>query len=115
MKNVYELIYLHLFIDLKIKYISGWSNGTESVKKDSLEKHLAGEPHKHAANIEAKKCIGAEAFTRTVVGSSAIGQGFARMVESDKEVQMYNILLGKIHPVTILSGKILVSFSLLSF
>ena len=28
-----------------------WIDGTGSVKKDSLEKHLSGEPHKYAKNL----------------------------------------------------------------
>ena len=38
-----------------IKNIKGfnksWTDGTGSVKKDSLEKHLSGEPHKYAKNL----------------------------------------------------------------
>ena len=35
-----------------------WIDGTGSVKKDSLEKHLSGEPHKYAKNLSRKKSLG---------------------------------------------------------
>lgn len=31
-----------------------WIDGTESVKKDSLEKHIKGELHKRAGHLELK-------------------------------------------------------------
>ena len=35
-----------------------WTDETGSVKKDSLEKHLSGEPHKYAKNLSRKKSLG---------------------------------------------------------
>ena len=46
----------------RIKNIKGfnksWIDGTGSVKKDSLEKHLSGEPQKYAKNLSRKKSLG---------------------------------------------------------
>ena len=35
-------------------FSKSWINGTTSVKKDSLEKHVKGDPHLHAADLEKK-------------------------------------------------------------
>ena len=35
-------------------FSKSWINGTTSVKKDSLEKHVKGDPHLHAVDLEKK-------------------------------------------------------------
>ena len=46
----------------RIKNMKGfskmWIDGTESVKKDSLEKHIKGEPHTTAGDPELKGSLG---------------------------------------------------------
>ena len=50
----------------RIKNIKGfnksWIDGTGSVKKDSLEKHLRGEPHKYAKSLSTKKSLGSAQY-----------------------------------------------------
>ena len=36
-----------------------WVEGTESIKKDSLEKHIKGGPHQFAENLALKETLGA--------------------------------------------------------
>ena len=36
-------------------FTKSWINTTTSVKKDSLEKHVKGDPHLHAVDLEKKK------------------------------------------------------------
>ena len=36
-------------------FSKSWINGTTSVKKDSLEKHVKGDPHLHAVDLGKKK------------------------------------------------------------
>ena len=35
-----------------------WIDGTESIKKDTLEKHIKGEPHKRVSDLELKGLLG---------------------------------------------------------
>ena len=70
----------------------GWIDGTESVKKDSLEKHVKGEPHKFAKSLDLKKTLGGAAYSEKVVMNSQIGRGIATMRNSEKEVRILNFL-----------------------
>ena len=63
-----------------------WIVGTSSVKKDSLQKHVNGDPHKYAANLLKKEKMGSSAFAQQVTQSSAIGRGLVKIATSDKEV-----------------------------
>ena len=75
----------------RIKNIKGfnksWIDGTGSVKKDSLEKHLSGEPHKYAKSLLMKKSLGSAQYHEEVVKISAIGKGIIKMNDSYKEVR----------------------------
>ena len=52
----------------RIKNMKGfsktWTDGTESVKKDSLEKHIKGDSHRKACDLEMKSSMGASLITR---------------------------------------------------
>ena len=65
----------------------GWVDGTESIKKDSLEKHIKGEPHKKARDLQLRDSLGGEAYRDQVVAQSDIGKGLAKMLDSDREVR----------------------------
>ena len=69
-------------------YSKGWIEGTESVKKDSLEKHVKGEPHKYASLLETKKTLGGAEYTKKVVMNSQIGRGITTMRNTEKEVRL---------------------------
>ena len=79
----------------QIKHMKGfnqaWIDGTESVKKDSLEKHLKGDPHKTAKDLELKSTLGASPYQEKVVSQSPIGRGLTKMREADKEVRTFHI------------------------
>ena len=72
-------------------------SGSTNVAKDSLVKHLKGEQHKRAANLQTKSEIGAEAYQQNVVKVATIFQGIVKMKEKDREsiriVSDYNNLL----------------------
>ena len=67
-------------------FSQNWIIGTKSVKKDSLEKHIKGDPHLHAANLSKKESMGASAFLNKIAKSSSIGHGLMKMADRDKEV-----------------------------
>ena len=81
--------------DLCVKYVSRlrnlrtftpiWVTGSTSVKKDSVKKHVNGEAHLMAVDLHMKESLGASKFNEKIVESSPIGQGLAKMAESDKE------------------------------
>lgn len=81
--------------DLCVKYVSRlrnlrsftpiWVTGSTSVKKDSVKKHVNGEAHLMAVDLDMKESLGASRFNEKIVESSPIGQGLAKMAESDKE------------------------------
>ena len=62
-------------------------DGTGSVKKDSLEKHLSGKPHKHAKRLSKKKSLGSAQYHEEVVKTSAIGKGIMKTNDADKVVR----------------------------
>ena len=74
----------------RIKNIKGfnksWIDVTGSFKKDSLEKHLSGEPHKYAKSLSMKKSLASAQCHEEVVKTSAIGKGIIKMNGADKEV-----------------------------
>lgn len=76
----------------RIKSMKGfsktWTDGTESVKKDSLEKHLKGDLHRKACDLELKASLGASSYQENILSSSQIGRGLSRMLEGDKEVSL---------------------------
>lgn len=69
-------------------YSKEWAEGTGSVKKDSLEKHLKGDPHCTAVVLERKDSMGGSQYTEEVVSNTPIGKGLARMQEKDRKVCM---------------------------
>ena len=75
----------------RIKNIKGfnksWIDGTGSVKKDSLEKHLGGKHHKYAKSLSTKKSLESAQYHEEVVKTSAIGKGITKMNDADKEVR----------------------------
>ena len=76
----------------RIKNMKGfskmWIDGTESVKKDSLEKHIKGEPHKRASDLELKGSLGPSSYQEKIVATTPIGRSVTKMVEKDKKVSM---------------------------
>ena len=55
-------------------FSTSWIVGTDSVKKDSLAKHVAGDPHKYAADLMRKASLGAVAFNEHVIENTPIGR-----------------------------------------
>eukprot|EP00111_Clytia_hemisphaerica_P003911 TCONS_00011226-protein len=74
----------------KIKGMKGfsqaWVDGTESIKKDSLDKHIKGEPHKHAKDLSLKVSLGAKSYNKEIVSKTPIGKGLTKMQEEDEKV-----------------------------
>ena len=62
-----------------------WINGSKSVKKDSIQKHLNGEAHKKANELEEKRQLGVVGFSEKVVKNTPIGRGLTKMEEKDLE------------------------------
>ena len=79
----------------RIKNMKGfskiWTDGTESVKKDSLGKHIKGDPHQKACDLEMKSSMGASSYHEKIVSSTPIGRGLNKMLEGDKEVSLRTI------------------------
>ena len=65
-----------------------WIDGTEFVKKDSLEKPIKGEPHKRASDLELKGLLGPSLYQEKIVATTPIGRSVTEMVEKDKKVSM---------------------------
>ena len=63
-----------------------WIEGTTSVKKDSLIKHVNGESHKRAINLKMKKDMGASEFANHLLKDTALGRGLVKMASDDKEI-----------------------------
>ena len=75
----------------RIKNIKGfnksWIDGTGSVKKISLEKHLSSGPHIYAKILSTKKSLGSAQYYEEVIKSSALGKGITKINDADKEVR----------------------------
>ena len=52
-----------------------WIDGLKSVEKDSIQKHLNGEAHKKANELEQKRQLGAVGFKEKVVRDIPVGRG----------------------------------------
>ena len=65
-----------------------WIDGTETIKKDSLEKYIKGEPHKTASDLELKGSLGPSSYQEKIVATIPIGRSLTKMVEEDKKVSM---------------------------
>ena len=52
---------------------------------NSIQKHLNGEAHKKANELEQKRQLGAVGFKEKVVKDTPIGRGFTKMGEKDLE------------------------------
>ena len=74
----------------RITSIRGFSRnlivGMSFVEKDSLEKHIKGDPHKYAANLFNKQSMGASSFGDKIIKSSPIGHGLTKMATRNKKV-----------------------------
>ena len=62
-----------------------WIDGLQSVKKDSIQKHLEREAHKKANELEQKRQLGAVGFKEKVVKDTQIGRGLTKTREKDLE------------------------------
>ena len=62
-----------------------WIDGLQSVKKDSIQKHLEREAHKKANELEQKRQLGAVGFKEKVVKDTSIVRGFTKRGEKDLE------------------------------
>ena len=60
----------------RIKNMKGfsktWIDGTESVKKDSLEKHIKGDPHRKACHLVMKSSMGTSSYHEKTVSSTSV-------------------------------------------
>ena len=65
-----------------------WIDGTESVKKDSLEKHIKGEPHKTKSDLKLKGSLGPSSYQEKILATTPIGRSVTKMVEKEKKVNM---------------------------
>lgn len=66
-------------------FSSIWIDGSNSVKKDSIQKHLSGEAHKRASELELRETLGGAAFNEKVVKETPIGKGLSKMAKKDLE------------------------------
>ena len=62
-----------------------WIDGSKPVKKDSIQKHLIGEAHKKANELEEKRQLGAVGFNEKVVKDTPIGRGLMKIGEKELE------------------------------
>ena len=79
----------------RIKNMKGfsktWTDGTESLKKDSLEKHTKGDPHRKAYDLEMKSSMGASSYHEKIVSSTPINRGLSKILEGDEELSLRTI------------------------
>ena len=68
-------------------YSRSWIDCTESIKKDSIEKHIKGEPHKYAKEADLKHTLGAIQYSEQGIMTSQIGRGITTMKNAEKEVR----------------------------
>ena len=64
-----------------------WADGTESIKKDSLEKHINGEPYQFAESLPFKELLG-PSYHEKVVSKTQIRRGINKIQEGDKQVRL---------------------------
>ena len=55
------------------------------MKKDSIQKHLNGQAHKKANDLERRITLGGVEFNDKVLKSTPIGRGLSKMAEKDLE------------------------------
>ena len=60
----------------------------ESIKKDSLEKHIKGKTHKRAIDLELKGSLGLSSYLEKIVATTLIATIVTKMVEKDKRVNL---------------------------
>ena len=65
-----------------------WIDGTESVKKDSLEKYIKGKPHKTKSDLKLKGLLGLSSYQEKILATTPISRSVTKMVEKDKKVNM---------------------------
>ena len=51
-----------------------WIDGTESIKKDSLEKHIKGKPDKRVSDLKLKGSLGPLSYQEKIVATTPIGK-----------------------------------------
>ena len=62
-----------------------WIDGLQSVKKDSIQKHLEREAHTKTNKLEQKRQLSAVGFKEKVVKDTPIGRGLTKTREKDLE------------------------------
>ena len=73
-----------------------WINGTGSIKKDTLEKHIKGQPHKTASDLEFKGPLSPSSYQENIDATTPIGRSLTKMVEEDKKVSMVLFINSKL-------------------
>ena len=68
-------------------FSQAWVDGTESIKKDSLEKHINGEPCQFTENLPLKELL-VPSYHEKVVSNTQIGRGTNKMQEEYKQVHL---------------------------
>ena len=68
--------------DFSLKWIQP---GSTKVEKDNLVKHLKGEQHKTAVNLQTKSETRVEAYQQNVVNVAPIFQRIVKMKEKDRD------------------------------
>ena len=63
-----------------------WIEGTDSVKKDSLTKHINGDPHKYAVELQQKEALGVASFNQNIVENTPIRRGLTKMTVQEHEL-----------------------------
>ena len=63
-----------------------WVEGSKSVKKDSLKKHLTSEVHLKAIDLNTRAQLGATGYNQHVLQNTPLGRGLTRMAERDREI-----------------------------
>ena len=72
-------------------FSSTWiSPGSESIAKDSVEKHVEGAQHLAAADHAQRSLLGGAAYHAKVIEETPIGIGLKKMCEKDKEMMRFN-------------------------
>ena len=76
-----------------LKISRTWINGSNSVKKDSIQKHLNGKAHKKANDLQQRKTIHGAELNDKVVKSTLVGRGLSKMAEKDLETLRIVLIL----------------------
>ena len=66
-------------------FTPAWIEGTKSVKKDTLQKHLKSELHLKALDLQNKTELAPSKYNEHVLVNTPIGRGLVRMADIDRE------------------------------